>query len=71
MNPKKPQSDLMAYSGAGVQMVLIIGIFVFLGRKLDSHYALERPWWTLGLAVFGVIVAMIYMLRAFSRITKK
>jgi tryptophan-rich sensory protein len=62
---------MMAYSAAGVQMVLIIGIFVFAGRKLDSHFQLEKPWWTLGLAIFGVIVSMTYMLRAFSKITKK
>jgi ATP synthase protein I len=71
MDPKKPQSDLIHYSAAGVQMVLIIGIFVFIGRKLDTAQELQKPWWTLGLSIFGVIISMVYMLRAFSKISKK
>lgn len=71
MDQKKPQSDLSHYSGAGLQMVLIIGIFVFAGIKLDEHFEFKRPWFTLVLSLVGVVVAMIYMLRAFSRISKK
>lgn len=61
----------MHLSGAGIQMVLIIGIFVFGGRKLDQHYGLEKPWWTLGLAICGVIISLVFMVRAFSKILKK
>lgn len=61
----------MHYSGAGVQMVLIIGIFVFLGRKLDGHFMPSKPWWTLGLSLFGVIVALLYIVSAFNKISKK
>jgi hypothetical protein len=56
---------MMAYSAAGIQMVLIIGIFVFAGRKLDSHFQLEKPWWTLGLAIFGVIISMTLYAQGF------
>jgi hypothetical protein len=71
MEPKKPQSDLMHLSGAGIQMVLIIGIFVFAGRKLDQHFQLEKPLWTLGLSVLGVLISLVFMMRAFSKSTKK
>lgn len=71
MDPKKPSSDVGRYSGAGIQMVLIIGIFVFAGRKLDAHFGLEKPWWTLGLSLLGVVISIIFMVRAFDRISKK
>lgn len=71
MSQKKPQSDLIQYSAAGIQMVLIICIFVFAGRKLDQHFEVEKPWWTLGMSLLGVVIALVYMLRAFSRISKK
>jgi hypothetical protein len=61
----------MHLSGAGIQMVLIIGIFVFAGRKLDQHFQLEKPLWTLGLSVLGVIISLVFMMRAFSKSTKK
>lgn len=52
-------------------MVLIIGLFVFIGTRLDRKFATEKPWWTLGLSIFGVIVALIYMVRSFDKITRK
>lgn len=61
----------MHLSGAGIQMVLIIGIFVFAGRKLDQHFLSGKPWWTLGLSILGVIISLVFMVRAFSKISKK
>jgi len=52
-------------------MVLIIGIFVFAGIKLDAYFHTSRPWFTLGLSLFGVVIAMIYMIRSFTRGSKK
>lgn len=63
------RSDIARYSSAGIQMVLIIGIFVYIGRRLDARFALEKPWWTLGLSVFGVIIALIFMVKSFSKIS--
>ena len=63
--------DLARYSTIGIQMVLMIGIFVFGGNRLDKHFETETPWWTAGLSIFGVIVAIIYMVRGFNRVSDK
>gem|GEM_PF-808660 len=68
---RKPPSDAIRYSGAGIQMVAIIGIFVYAGIRLDSHFETEKPLWTAGCSILGVIVAVVFMVVAFNRISKK
>ena len=48
-------------------MVVYIGVFVFAGRWLDNRYATEKPWWTLGLSLTGVVFSMVYLVRRFLR----
>lgn len=71
MSDPKQKNDLLRMSQAGVQMVLIIGIFVFVGYKLDQKFPTKQKWFTLGFSIFGVIIAMIWMLKSFNDITKK
>lgn len=71
MPDQKAKNDLLQFSQAGVQMVLIIGIFVFLGYKLDQKYPSGQKWFTLGFSLFGVIISMVWFLRAFNKITRK
>lgn len=59
-------SDVVNYSSAGIQMVLTILLFTFLGIKLDDYFE-TKPLWTALLAVFGVVVAMIFMVKAFMK----
>ncbi len=68
---RKPPSDAIRYSSAGIQMVVIIGAFVYLGIRLDNYTNTEKPWWTLASSIFGVIIAMVFMIKAFNRISKK
>jgi F0F1-type ATP synthase assembly protein I len=70
MSNRKLPSDFVRYSGAGIQMVMIIGLFVFFGTRLDKRFATSKPWWTLGLSLFGVIVALIFMVRSLESIGK-
>lgn len=71
MSNRRLPSDLAEYGNVGIQMVLIIGVFVVLGRWLDGKYATEKPWWTLALSVFGVIITIVFMIKKFSKISKK
>lgn len=70
MPGKKPGPDIWNYSQAGIQMVAIICIFIYLGYKLDQKVQTNRPWFTLGFSVFGVVVGMIWMIRSFNRLLK-
>ncbi|QGY44429.1 hypothetical protein GM418_12390 [Maribellus comscasis] len=58
--PKKKLDNFIRYSSLGFEMMAIIGIFTFLGYKIDQWIENEFKGFTLGLMVFSVIVAIIY-----------
>ena len=60
---RKPSNAVVKYSGLAFQMLAIIGLCTWLGTVLDRRFALATPWWTLGLALFGVIGAMLRVIR--------
>lgn len=71
MAGKKADNMIWQASQAGVQLVAIILIFVFAGYKLDQKVETEKPWFTLGLSLFGVIIGMIWFIRTFTRLMNK
>ena len=70
---KKPKQghDVIRYTSVGIQMVLIIGIMAYAGDYLDGNTQNEQPIWTAILALFGVVVSVVYMITAFNKISKK
>jgi nicotinamide riboside transporter PnuC len=46
-------------------MVLTILLFTFLGTRLDKYLESEKPLWTAFLAAFGVVIAMVFMVKKF------
>lgn len=61
-SPKKSQPDdrnaYMRYATMGTQMMLIIGLGVFGGFKLDKWLGLEIPVFTLILSLLSVAAAI-------------
>jgi F0F1-type ATP synthase assembly protein I len=45
-------------------MVLTILLFTYGGIRMDRYFD-TKPLWTALLAIFGVVVAMIFMVKAF------
>lgn len=64
--PTKRNTDFIQYSSAGIQMVLTILLFTYLGIRIDRHFE-TKPLWTAILAIFGVVIAMIFMVKAFMK----
>ena len=65
-NPLKKKDQLNSYarlSGLGLQMLGIIAVGTFVGVKLDERYPNEPNWFTLGLTLFSVIGAIVYVIR--------
>ena len=68
-NHNKPQgqkdklNSYAHYSGLVIQMVAIIGVFTFIGMKLDEKYPNEKDLYTLGLSLAGVILSIVYVIR--------
>ncbi|KOY86231.1 hypothetical protein AD998_08795 [bacterium 336/3] len=65
---KKDQENVKGYakySGIAFQMIVSIGLAVWLGMYLDERQKLSQPWWTLGLTTMTVIAVMISIIKDF------
>ncbi|MBD2723716.1 MULTISPECIES: AtpZ/AtpI family protein [Hymenobacter] len=55
------------YSGLAFQMLAIIGGATWVGTWLDGHFHTQNPWFTIGLALLGVFVAMFQVIRSLTK----
>ena len=62
---RKHSNEYLKYSGMAFEMFAIMGIFVFVGTKLDERLQNEKGWFTILGAILGTIVALVYTLRDF------
>ncbi len=55
----------MKYAQMGVQMAIIITLGAFGGKKLDEHYHLQPPVFTIILSLLSVFAALYLALKDF------
>lgn len=70
---KKRASQLRKYaqfSGIGFQMGATIFICSWAGKKLDAHYQTHKPWFTIGLILFGVVASIYVLIKQLNNINK-
>lgn len=60
---KKNFAKYARLSSSGIQMGVIIALFTWLGNYLDHKFSLKTPWWTISLALFGVISGLFLVIR--------
>ncbi len=48
-------------------MLAIIGFFTWLGMWLDERYQSKNPWFTVGLMLVGVFLAMFQIIRSLTK----
>jgi hypothetical protein len=58
-------NDYLKYAGLGFQMLSIIGIFTWVGLKLDERSASDSSIYTAILALLGVIIGIYITLKDF------
>ncbi len=63
-NDNKPISNYAKYSGIGIQMIAIIGIFSFGGYKIDAYAGHQTKWVTAIMALAGVFIALYIVIRS-------
>lgn len=63
--PKKQFDDFIRYSSLAFEMMIIMGIGVWLGVKLDQWLNMSFPVFTLGLMILAVIGAIYHAIRKF------
>lgn len=69
--PPPPGSDrlraIAKYSGLAFQMLAIIGGATWLGTWLDRYFHSHNPWFTIGLMLLGVLLALWQVIRSLTR----
>ena len=60
---KKPLNKYLILTGIGLQMGLTIYLAAYFGKKLDAMYPNDRNWYTVGLTMLGVIIAMVSIVK--------
>ena len=63
----RTSSALAKYSGIAVQMFAIIGLSTWAGVWLDGHFHPKTPWYTIGLTLTGIFLALFQVIRSVTR----
>jgi uncharacterized membrane protein (DUF106 family) len=56
-------NQYLKFSAMGIQMAVTIALFAWLGNFLDKKYETDQPFFTAGLSLLGVFVALYLMLK--------
>ncbi len=65
--PLKTVNNYIKYSGLAFQMFSIIGVFTFVGYKIDESWASKTPIITGILSLLGVIIAIYTVLKGINK----
>lgn len=55
------------FTGVGFQMLAIIGIFTYIGYRIDESRDAQTPLWTALFALVGVCISIYTVIRAVTR----
>lgn len=68
-NPKKSNryNSYLKYSGLAIQMVVVIGVFGWLGYKLDQYLGLNFPAFLLSFIFLAFIGMMVQLYRSIDK----
>ena len=60
----KPLNSYAKYSAVGFQMIAIIGLFTFIGYKIDASTNHQTKWVTALLSLVGVFISLYIVIRS-------
>ncbi len=60
----KPMNSYAKYSGLAFQMIAIIGLFTFVGYKIDENAGHQTKWVTATLSLIGVFISLFIVIRS-------
>jgi F0F1-type ATP synthase assembly protein I len=68
MDDKKKQVNSFArYSSISFQMLATIGVFAFIGYKLDEYNHIKAPIYTAILSLLGVIISLYQVVKQLNK----
>jgi len=59
--------SFIKYSAIGFQMLVTIGLFAFIGHKLDENRQNSKPILTAIFSVFGVFIALYQVIKQLNK----
>jgi hypothetical protein len=62
--PKQELNSYARYSGIGFQMIAVIGIFMFIGYKIDQWRQSDKLIFTAILGMLGVCTSLYLIIRS-------
>ncbi|MBP6386695.1 MAG: AtpZ/AtpI family protein [Pseudarcicella sp.] len=57
-NSKNESNKFAKYTGAGMQMLVTIGLGVFVGIKIDEWLQMKTPWFTVICSLLFIFLSM-------------
>jgi hypothetical protein len=63
-NGKQPMNSYVKFSTMGFQMIATIGIFTYVGYKIDESAHHATKWVTAVLSLTGVLVSLYLVIRS-------
>ncbi|WP_316793271.1 AtpZ/AtpI family protein [Pedobacter frigoris] len=64
---KKNVNNFAKYSSISFQMLATIGVFAFIGYKIDEYRESDKPIFTALISLFGVIVALYQVVKQLNK----
>lgn len=64
MPEKNGMSKFLYFSGMGFQMIAIIGVFAFIGYKIDENKGSDKPIFTALFALLGVGLSLYSVIKS-------
>jgi uncharacterized YccA/Bax inhibitor family protein len=61
--PDRPLDKYVRFSGAGLQMAVVIIAFTYGGQYVDESLAMRTPWFTILGSLLGVFISLYLLLR--------
>jgi hypothetical protein len=66
-NNKPPLNDYVKFTGMGFQMIAIIGVFTYVGYRIDLSAHHQTKWVTAVLALVGVFISMYLVISSLKK----
>lgn len=64
---KKGLNTFAKYTSISVQMIVVIGIFAFIGHKIDEARNAKTPFFTAAFSLLGVAAAMYQVVKQLNK----
>lgn len=64
---KKETTNFVKYTGVAFQMLATIGLFVFVGYKIDAYRNSTTLIFTAVLGLLGVILSLVQLIRSLNK----